>query len=307
LFRHTAAARGISRDVSVFHAGEIDVQTLVGVRTEAERVGRIIGAEIPPSVRPFLREQRMAIVSSLDDQDQPWASVLAGPPGFVDAVDARLLRIGAMPPPGDPLAANLESRAELGVLLIDLWNRRRLRLNGRALLSPDGVFLLADTVYGNCPRHIQKRRLVSERDELPGTVGRAAALDARARALVARADTFFIASWHPTGGADVSHRGGQPGFVGVTNARTLEFPDYPGNNMFNTLGNLAGQAKTGLLFVDFESGDLLQLAGRAEVLWEPERAVRFSIEDVRATPRGIPLRFELVEPSPANPPLAVTR
>jgi predicted pyridoxine 5'-phosphate oxidase superfamily flavin-nucleotide-binding protein len=293
--------------VSAFHAGEIDVQGRLGVRAEAERVGRIIGGEIPSSARPFLVEQRLAITSSLDAERRPWASVLAGPPGFVDAVDAHLLRIAAVPVAGDPLAANLESRGELGVLLIDLWNRRRLRLNGRGRLAPDGVFLLADAVYGNCPKYIQKRRVVAKSEERPGALRRASSLDARARALVARADTFFIASWHPAGGADVSHRGGWPGFVRVADARTLSFPDYPGNNMFNTLGNLVGQAKAGLLFVDFASGDLLQLAGRAEVLWGPVRTVRFAIEEVRQTPRGVPLRFALVEPSPANPPLAVTR
>jgi predicted pyridoxine 5'-phosphate oxidase superfamily flavin-nucleotide-binding protein len=123
---------------------------------------------------------------------------------------------------------------------------------------------------------------------------------------VAGADTFFVASWHPAGGADASHRGGQPGFVRVPDERTLEFPDYPGNNMFNTLGNLAGHPRAGLLFVDFERGDLLQITGRAEIRWEPETALRVTVEEVLETPGGSPLRFELVEPSPANPPLPVT-
>jgi hypothetical protein len=94
--------------------------------------------------------------------------------------------------------------------------------------------------------------------------------------------------------------------VRVVDDGTLLFPDYPGNNMFNTLGNLAGYPKAGLLFVDFEGGDLLQLTGRAELMWEPTTAVRVRIEDVHDTPAGSPLRFELVEPWPSNPPLPVT-
>jgi predicted pyridoxine 5'-phosphate oxidase superfamily flavin-nucleotide-binding protein len=304
--RHTAPTAGIPSDVSAFHAGEIEVQSRLDAREDAERVRRAMGSEIPLGIRAFIREQRLAVASSLDARDRPWASLLVGPPGFVEAVDAQLLRIAAAPAPGDPLAANLSVRPELGLLLIDLRNRRRLRLNGRGLLSPDGVFLLADAVYANCPRYIQKRRLVADSDEQPRAARLASSLDARARALVAGADTFFIATWHPDGGADASHRGGRPGFVHVTDAQTLEFPDYPGNNMFNTLGNLAGQAGAGLLFVDFARGDLVQLAGRAEILWEPERAVRFSIEEVREIRAGSPLRFELVEPWPANPPVAVT-
>jgi predicted pyridoxine 5'-phosphate oxidase superfamily flavin-nucleotide-binding protein len=194
----------------------------------------------------------------------------------------------------------------MGLLVIDPRTRRRLRFNGRGLLSSDGLFLLAREVYGNCPKYIQKRRLVGEREGEAGEVRRSPALGGRTRALVAGADTFFIASWHPEGGADASHRGGRPGFVRVVNETTLEFPDYPGNNMFNTLGNLVGHPRAGLLFVDFERGDLVQLTGRAQVLWEPETTVRVTLEEVRETPVGSSLLFALVEPSPVNPPLAVT-
>jgi hypothetical protein len=181
-----------------------------------------------------------------------------------------------------------------------------LRFNGRGLLLPDGVFLLVDEVYGNCPRYIQKRRLSGENAVYPVTLRHSTSLDGRTRALVAGADTFFIASAHPGGGADASHRGGRPGFVRVLDETTLEFPDYPGNNMYNTLGNLLGHPRAGLLFVDFETGDTVQLTGRADVLWEPATAVRVTIEEVLETLGACSLRFELVEPSPANPPLPVT-
>ena len=292
--------------MSAFHAGEIEVQARLRVREDAERVGRSIASEIPPTVRPLLQVQRMAVAASLDAHGRPWASLLTGPAGFIQVTDAQLLRVAVSPPPGDPLVANLRERPELGLLVIDPRTRRRLRFSGRGFLSSDGLFLLADAVYGNCPKYIQKRRLVGESEGEARETRRASSLDARTRALVAGADTFFIATWHPAGGADASHRGGRPGFVRVLDERTLEFPDYPGNNMFNTLGNLVGHPRAGLLFVDFERGDLLQLTGHARVQWEPETAVRVTIEDVRETPAGSSLRFELVEPSPVNPPLAVT-
>jgi uncharacterized protein len=292
--------------MSAFHAGEIEVQVRLRVREDAERVGRSIASEIPPAVRPLLQVQRMAVAASLDAQGRPWASLLTGPAGFIQVTDDQLLRVAVSPPPADPLVANLRERPELGLLVIDPRTRRRLRFSGRGFLSSDGLFLLADAVYGNCPKYIQKRRLVGESEGEARETRRASSLDARTRALVAGADTFFIATWHPAGGADASHRGGRPGFVRVLDERTLEFPDYPGNNMFNTLGNLVGHPRAGLLFVDFERGDLLQLTGHAQVQWEPETAVRVTIEDVRETPAGSSLRFELVEPSPVNPPLAVT-
>jgi uncharacterized protein len=286
-----------------FHRGEIQVQGRLLVREDAERVGGIVASEIPPTVGPFLRSQRMAVAASLDERGRPWASLLTGPPGFIEVADEHRLRIAARPIPGDPLAGNLRERPELGLLVFDPRTRRRLRLNGQGLASSDGLLLLADEVYGNCPKYIQQRRLVGESEPHTGHSERSSSLDERSRALVGRADTFFIATWHPEGGADASHRGGRPGFVRVRDDRTLEFPDYPGNNMFNTLGNLIGHPRAGLLFVDFERGDLLQLTGIARVLWEPERAVRVAIEEVRVTPAGHPLRYELVEPWPGNPPL----
>jgi uncharacterized protein len=289
--------------MGAFHPGELEVQARLRTREEAERVGHGIAPVIAPAVRARLNDQRMAVAASLDEQARPWASLLTGPAGFIRAADSRLLRLAVTPWAGDPLAANLETRPELGLLVIDPGTRRRLRFNGRGLLSADGLFLLADQVYGNCPKYIQMRRLVGDIGREPGQTLRSATLGDRARRLVAATDTFFIASWHPAGGADASHRGGQPGFVRVHDERTLEFPDYPGNNMFNTLGNLVDHPRAGLLFVDFEGGDLVQLTGRTEVRWLLRTSVRVTIDEVRVTPYGSPLRFELVEPWPANPPV----
>ncbi|MBZ4358990.1 pyridoxamine 5'-phosphate oxidase family protein, partial [Mycobacterium tuberculosis] len=66
----------------------------------------------------------------------------------------------------------------------------------------------------------------------------------------------------------VSHRGGMPGFVRVDDARTLTTPDFSGNRFFNTLGNLQHDPRAGLLFVDFDNGDLLYVAARAEIVWD---------------------------------------
>lgn len=287
--------------MSPFHAGEIETQIRLGVRADAERVGRIIASEIPPSLERVLAAQRLAVAASLDRQRRPWASLLTGPSGFIAAVDEHLLRLDVSPAPDDPLVDNLRVHPDLAILVIDPRTRLRLRFNGRGLDRPEGLFLVPDQVYGNCQKYIQKRRLLAESAASPGPTLRGDALDSRQRAAIAAADTFFIASWHPTGGADASHRGGRPGFIEVVDERTLRFPDYPGNNMFNTLGNLAGHPRAGLLFVDFASGDLLQLTGRARVVGGHEVTVWIEIEEVRATPTGTSLRFELVEPSPANP------
>jgi len=106
-------------------------------------------------------------------------------------------------------------------------------------------------------------------------------------------------------GADASHRGGNPGFVHATSPHELSWRDYPGNSMFLTLGNLAADARAGLLFLDWTSGTALQLSGRARTEFDAqgERTVRFTVEGVVETPGASPLRWTAPEYSPANPAL----
>jgi len=293
--------KGVNGSGTPYHSGEREVQRLVGRAEEAAEVGRTVSRIISLGASRFLARQRLAVSASLDAAGRPWASLLTGPMGFVRPVDERLLRIAVSPGAGDPLADNLAVRPELALLVLDPRTRQRMRFNGRGLARPEGVFLLTDQAYGNCPKYIQMRRLVGENTVAPGAPTRRQCLDRRQQDFVAEADTLFIASFHPEGGADASHRGGRPGFVRVESGRRLSIPDYPGNNMFNTLGNLAGYPRAGLLFVDFGGGAVLQLTGRATLHTAPERCLSLDIEEVRETRDGCPLRWELVEYSPSNP------
>ncbi len=117
-------------------------------------------------------------------------------------------------------------------------------------------------------------------------IERGASLGADDIAQIRSADTFFLGTTHPERGNDASHRGGPAGFVHADH-NTVEWPDYPGNNMFNSFGNLEIDPTAALLFVDFESGRTLALSGRAVVDWEKSaaggdtgRSVRFTIERV---------------------------
>jgi predicted pyridoxine 5'-phosphate oxidase superfamily flavin-nucleotide-binding protein len=284
-----------------FHAGEREVQRRAGLADEAQAVGRIVGDAISPAAARFLETQRLAIAASLDASGQPWASVLSGPAGFLRTVDPRRLRIAAVPADDDPLAANLRVRPEIGLLVIDPQTRRRMRVNGRGTLDRDGVVVRTDEVYGNCPKYIQRRRLLGEASSPRGSAVTSGRLSAAQRAWIASADTLFIASFHPDSGADASHRGGEPGFVRVEDDRRIVMPDYPGNAMFNTLGNLLEHPRAGLLFLDFATGDTLQVAGRAALRFEPERALAVEVDEVRETPGGHRLAWELIERSPSNP------
>ncbi|MDY7023811.1 MAG: pyridoxamine 5'-phosphate oxidase family protein, partial [Cyanobacteriota bacterium] len=108
-------------------------------------------------------------------------------------------------------------------------------------------------------------------------------------------------------GVDVSHRGGKPGFVRIDQNNTLTVPDFVGNCHFNTFGNIELNPHAGLLFIDFEQGNLLYLTGDAEVIWEgaeiatyegAERLFRFQLEKGYRVEGSLPLRCSNPEYSP---------
>lgn len=275
---------------------------------EARSVGRIIANALTPPVVRFLARQRLAVASSLDVGGRVWASLLTGPAGFLAPAGPERLRIAARPIAGDPLGPNLAEggRPELGLVVLDPRTRQRMRVNGVIGRFDDhGLSIEIRQVYGNCPKYIQLREPEADAPSAPSAPRTATSLDARQREWIEAADTLFIASFHPEGGADASHRGGMPGFVRVLGPRRLTFPDYPGNAMFNTLGNLVEYPRAGLLFVDFTNGDLLQVTGRARL--EDDREVVLDVEEARETRAAMPLRFRLVEYSPANPPVSQER
>ncbi len=295
-----------------FHPGELAVQERAGVRSEAARLGKSLQAVIPPPAREFLRQRRFIVLGSLDADGRVWASLLTGAPGFLQASDEHLLRIAAQPAPGDPLTENLHGNQPVGTLTMDLATRRRMRLNGEATITPGGIEVQAREVMALCPKYIQARA-----PEADATGAADASLPQRSQVLSAtqqlrlvQADTFFLASFHPGGGADVSHRGGTPGFVGVLDAATLAWPDYRGNNLFQTLGNLHLNPNAGLIVVDFEGGTTLQLTGKCKVIWDAERAaefpgaqrlMEFHVDEALERTSATALRWRLLDYSPFNP------
>jgi uncharacterized protein len=236
--------------------------------------------------------------------------VLAAPPGFAHSPDPTHLRIDALPLPGDPLGAALAPGAPIGLLGIEPHTRRRNRMNGVIeAVDARGFSVAVRQSFGNCPKYIQAREPLFVGGARNAHAGpRADRLDARAQRMVRAADTFFIATAHPSAadtdavshGVDVSHRGGRPGFVQLSGEGTLTVPDFLGNAFFNTLGNIAINPVAGLLFIDFETGDLLQLLVQAEVIWEgpeveafagAERLLRMQVVAAQHAPAALPLRF----------------
>jgi predicted pyridoxine 5'-phosphate oxidase superfamily flavin-nucleotide-binding protein len=294
-----------------FHAGEIAVQQRAGSRAGAARLAGMLDApDLRGGPAGFLGDRTFAALSARDRDGRLWIGALTGPRGFLQVTGPTTLHVRTAPtPPLDALPAGQPA----GLLAIEFARRRRVRVNGTiSAAGVDGLTVDVDQAYGNCPQYIQQRVL----EPAPPTaaaadLSRTDTMSAADIALVRRSDTFLLGTTHPDRGNDASHRGGAPGFVRVEDERTLWWPDYPGNTMFNSLGNITVDPTAALLFIDFGSGATLHLSGRAEVDWTTTadgddgatgRRVRFTVEAV-ASGGAIPLRAAGVAASPYNPPL----
>jgi len=296
---------------SIFHEGELAVQAQAGVQEMASRVGKSIRSIIPLAAQEFLSSQPFAVLSSIDQQGRVWASILTGQPGFIRTLDERTIQIQAMPAAGDPLAENILLNDQIGMIVIEFATRRRIRMNGTAKIDKEAIHIQTEQVYSNCPKYIQARTWKSQvesNDQI--SVQRSAEFSYQQQSWIQQADTFFIASHHKNGGADASHRGGNPGFIQILDRNTLRFPDYTGNTMFQTLGNISVNPNCGLLFIDFERGATLQLTGTAKIVWDrnqltefrdAERAVEFRASEILEIIGAFPLRWEFGSYSPHNP------
>jgi len=301
-----------------YHEGERAVQEQVGERDMALRVGAIMSERIPAKAHEFVSQQIGCVLGAISPDGSLWASYLAGPPGFAGTEDdGARLRLRPTDPagtlPATPPFERLRDGDQVGVLFIELTTRRRLRVNG-AVKERGGEELVVGVseAFPNCPKYIQRREPFDKVEVEPATrtVREGDALDDELVEWIRGADTFFVASAHRDGRVDVSHRGGEPGFVRLK-GQAMHIPDYPGNSMFMTLGNFETFPKAGLTFVDFDRSLQLQLTGdvqlaldRGEIAGETGGTGRwwtFHARRWRVTPLNMPVSWRLIDRSPFNP------
>jgi predicted pyridoxine 5'-phosphate oxidase superfamily flavin-nucleotide-binding protein len=279
--------------MSIWHKGEQAIQTrLDGAVRPGDAERGPLRARMTEQHRDFFAARPFVALGGLDGQGRPWAGIATGTPGFVHSPDPARLGIRARLSPADALYGCLKPEARLGILGIDFTTRRRNRVNGRIISAdPDGICLAVDQAFGNCPKYIRNQDIGALTARTDFAAHSSTELDADAKALIGRTESFFVASWSgddETGtasGLDISHRGGPAGFVRFTDDGGILVPDYAGNRYFNTLGNMLNTGVAGVLFIDFATGARLQATGTTRIVWDDpdvealegaERAWRFT-------------------------------
>lgn len=120
-------------------------------------------------------------------------------------------------------------------------------------------------MYHEGMRSLQDARETRPLADRLGKVTLRSAFTAEDRAFISSRPMMFVATADSSGNPDCSYKGGLPGFVRVVDDRTLAFPDYDGNGMYRSLGNVLVNPAVGLLFLDFESPRRLRVNGMAEI------------------------------------------
>lgn len=306
-----------TRDMG-FHPGELAVQRRADVQDAAANLADMLQpAELSGKLAASIGDRTFLVLAARANGGRLWTTVVVGPPGFLEVRTPRELVVHGTIAEGDPLA-RLPAGQSIGMTAIDFATRRRIRINGRLdRVADDHVVVEVEQAYGNCPQYIQQRRLtpVAGRPPSATSVHVGTGLEADDVELVRAADTFFLGTIHPGRGADASHRGGPPGFVRVE-GQTLWWPDYKGNNLFNSFGNLEASPEAALLFVDFERSRTLHVSGTCEIQWGPPgrpgddggtgRIAAFAIHGVVSGSR-LPVVATDLTPYPRNPALSIER
>jgi len=309
-----------------YHPGEIAAQNKAGTRGAAAELAAVMTSSLNFSSNhdEFLAAQNFSVLTSVDTvSGDVRVTPLFGKTGDLNAVSENEIVISRNCIPVGDILYNCPPTTPLSLLAIDLQQRRRLRINGMAKSlatdSDSGLLLEVQEFSPNCPKYINQRKIVFDKQGA-APINASAIREERThltesdQAFVRAMDTLWIGSYAPGVGADTNHRGGQPGFIRVTSANTIEWPEYRGNGMFFTSGNLELNDKAGVTLIDFDSGSFIQMTGRAEVDWQHDgryegatRVIRYQIEHLVRTDQATTHRWQRLDYSPYNPAIAGTQ
>ena len=304
---------------SVFHEGEKSFHKSLGIEDRMDELGkRIMRNYMPDQHREFFAQLPMIHICVLDENDHPCAILRTGKPGFIASPDEYTLTINSEPLAGEPQNLQLGQGSKISIVGVEFATRRRNRLNATITSNDNGKLeMRVDQSFGNCPKYIQIRNMFPPKDTQKETViFTSNEIDETSRKIISSVDTLFIASRSPVindepkNGVDINHRGGNPGFIQILDDQTIQFPDYLGNNMFNTFGNIVGDPRVSLQLVDFENATLLNIKGKAEIITldgkfdgNPDmgRRVKIRIEQITIAKDVLPFNPEFISWSPMLP------
>ncbi|KAH0364680.1 putative oxidoreductase, partial [Aureobasidium melanogenum] len=299
---------------------------------------------LSPQASGMLQRAPLLAFGTLDSEGRPWTTVWGGRKGFSQPLGNSMIGIRtSVASKFDPVVETLVGRDAKGEIVkeegegrllsglaIDLDTRKRVKLAGRmvagTLGSTDGendtggheqqgilqLVVRIDESLGNCPKYLNRRE-ISPATTDPKLISNSVPLDERAVELIHQVDLMFL-STSSGSSMDTNHRGGPPGFVRCLlqegGCTQFVYPEYSGNRLYQSLGNMMLESKAGFCFPDFDTGNCLFVSGHAEILFGKDAAevmprsnlaVRVTITAARLVASVLPFCGNTGEFSPYNP------
>ena len=258
---------------NIFHDGQLAVQKITGEEDIANSRIPMIKSSLHPRSLNFIEHQILAFLGSEDMNGNIWLSLLVGKRGFISIPSLHEIKFDlnkVISSREDIFFENIKTKPIVGLLFHEAERRARYRAWGKASQDESHLSFKIRMGYPSCPKHIQREIIeVPEKSEIlspsyeKGTVLGKAEIE-----WIVNSHTFFISTQTKKGDIDSSHRGGDPGFIEVLENENLRVPDYLGNSMYSTLGNIYENPKAALLFIDYKKGETLQLTGVAQLQFD---------------------------------------
>ncbi|CZS96206.1 hypothetical protein WAI453_009818 [Rhynchosporium graminicola] len=320
---------------TAWHTGEQEMQKLLRVPP----LDNPTQPYLTPQASNTLIRAPLIALGTLDEEGRPWTTLWGGEAGFSRAIAQGIIGVRTtidrehdpvvkvlLGDKSDGEVMQMQGKGKMvSGLTINLETRNRVKLYGRMVA---GAFAAMDErigevqlvvkieqSLGNCPKYLNKKHIVPHIPK-PKLISSNLLLTPAAVALLAKADLFFISSSNHESDMDCNHRGGPQGFVRVLSNEegevTLIYPEYSGNRLYQTLGNLRTTPRAGLVIPDFETGNVLYLTGTTEILVGKDAAdaishsnlaVKIRVEAMRFVEDGLAFRGHDGEFSPYNPPV----
>ena len=323
-----------------WHEGEIAM-------AKAMRVPYMDNPTVPtlsPQLANHARIAPLIAIGTLDKQGRPWTTLWGGEKGISQPIAQGILGVRSqvvrqhdpvveelVGKEGDGTVVREEGRGRMvSGLTIDLETRKRTKLYGRMVagalsmredeatetqqyVAEVQLVLKIEQSLGNCPKYLNKKH-VELAESNPQLVSNSPQLPQHALDLLSKADLFSLSSAYHDQDMDTNHRGGPAGFVRVISnnpsGAVLCYPEYSGNRLYQTLGNLKVNPVIGICLPDFDTGDMLYLTGTTEILIGPDAAkvlprsnlaVKITTTAARFVATALPFRGVPGESSPYNP------
>ncbi|KAF2152950.1 oxidoreductase FAD/NAD(P)-binding protein [Myriangium duriaei CBS 260.36] len=328
-----------------FHEGEKMMHEKLRV---PERDNPTMPLLSPQAANMLIRAPLLA-VGTLDAEGRPWTTLWGGEKGFSRPLGNSIVGIRTpVAATSDPVVEALVGHKADGEVVqetgkgrmvsglsIDLETRKRVKLAGRMMAGaldsnqePDTentaeapssrqgllqLVLKIDESLGNCPKYLNKKEIVPSLTA-PRLISDSVPLQDNAVHLIQKSDLFFMSTKHSEFEMDTNHRGGPPGFVRVIPSddgpTQFVYPEYSGNRLYQSLGNMLLDPEAGFCFPDFDTGDCLYVTGTTQILFGQDAAnvmprsnlaVKVTITAARYVSAVLPFRGHGGEASPYNP------